>query len=158
MNLSKSTREVIVECRKTAEKLENDYIGIHHFYLAYSKQAFADKYDFKLTLTQKKEMVSYLKGVKLAHRNDDLFPITKELERALRNGSFQRWVFRDKQIDPIHIVLARLSVDIKDKHVYLQALSEYGIKYGNFRRKMIYTQFNRPLRILGIAKLIRWVF
>ena len=70
MKLSKRTENLIAECRWIAEKLENDFVGLKHFYLAYSKQAFKDKYDFKLTLTQKKKLVSDLKAIKLAGRKD----------------------------------------------------------------------------------------
>lgn len=65
---------MIAECRWTAEKLQNDFIGLKHFYLAYSKQNFKDKYDFKLTLTEKKQLVRSVKGIRLARRKDDLFP------------------------------------------------------------------------------------
>jgi hypothetical protein len=158
MKLSKRTEDVIAECRRTAEKLQNDFIGLKHFYLAYSKQAFKDKYDFKLTLTQKKELIRSVKGTKLAGRKDDLFPLTTDFENALKTGDFHKWILRDEEIDPIHIFLSAVSEDVVNKRIYLQMLSDNGIKYGNFKRKMIDIHFNKVMRVFGIEKLISRIF
>jgi len=158
MKLSKRTEDVIAECRWTAEKLQNDFIGLKHFYLAYSGQGFKDKYDFKLTLTQKKELVRSLKGIKLAGRKDDLFPLTKDFENALKTSDFHRWILSDKEIDPIHLFLSGVSEDVVNKRIYLQMLSDNGITYGNFKRKMIDIHFNKLLRIVGVEKLISRIF
>lgn len=149
---------MIAECRWTAEHLENDFIGLKHFYLAYSKTAFRDKYDFKLTLTQKKELIKKIKGLKLGGVKDDQFPLTKDFEIALKTSTFHRWILSDKDVDPIHILLADVSEDTINKGIYLQTLADNGIKYGKFKSMMIDVHFNKALRILGLEKLISGIF
>jgi hypothetical protein len=158
MRLSKQTENLIAECRWTAEKLENDFIGLEHFYLAYSKAAFRDKYDFKLTLTQKKEFIKDIKGIKLAGRKDNMFPLTKDFEIALKTSAFHRWILNDKDIDPIHILLSGFSGDAINKGIYLRTLADNGVEYGKFKEMMIDVHFSRVLRIFELEKLISRIF
>lgn len=158
MKLSKRTEDLIAECRWTAEKLENDFIGLKHFYLAYSKAAFKDKYEFKLSLTQKKELIKNLKGFKLGGVKDNLFPLTKDFGNALDASTFHKWILNDKDIEPIHIFLSAASEDGINKNTYLQTLTNNGVKYGSLRKAMIDIHFNRILRVFGLEKLICRIF
>lgn len=158
MKLSKRTEDLIAECRWIAEKLDNDFIGLEHFYLAYSKTVFKDKYEFKLTVTQKKELIKSLKGLKLGGVENNLFPLTKDFEVALKTSTFHKWILKDKYIDPIHIFLSAVSDDTINKGIYLQTLTNNGIRYGNFRKAMIHIHFNRMLRVFGIELMISRIF
>jgi hypothetical protein len=158
MKLSKRSEDLIAECRWTAEKLGNDFIDLNHFYLAYSKAVFKDKYDFKLTLTQKKELIKNIKGLKVGGVKNDQFPLTKDFEIALKTSAFHKWILNDKDIDPIHIFLAAAKVGGLGKGTYLQTLADNGIEYGNFRKAMIDVHFNKVLSVFGVEKLISRIF
>lgn len=155
MKFSDSVTKLIVETRKIAERLDNDFIGLQHFLLAYNKFDGSVFPEFRLKFSDKKSLIKNIKGVKVTKTKSDNFPLTKDFEFVLESGSFQKWVLFEKVIEPRHLYLSIFSIERKNKSEYLRILESNHIKIGRFRKSMIEIQFNPIFRNLSIAKLVR---
>ncbi len=155
MELSNSVKGLVAETRKIAEKLGNDFIGLQHLLLAYNKYDDSNFKELRLTLSDRKELVSNVKGVRLTDSTNSNFPITKDLEFVLKNSSFQKWVLTDKVVEPKHLHLSILLLETKNKTEYFRILENHHISLNSLKRSIVSIQFIPILRYLGVAKLLR---
>ena len=155
MRFSDSVQGLIADTRKIAEKLDNDFIGLQHFLLAYNKFDDSALTGLKVSLSIKKDLIRNVKGLKLTKYKSSDFPLTVEFELVLKSSGFQRWVLGDKVIEPKHLYLSIFLIETKHREEYLQILNRNSIKMNSFKKRMIEIQFNPILRFLGIAKLFR---
>lgn len=147
---------LVAETRKIAERLDNDFIGLQHLLLAYNKFDNSDFKELRLTLSDKKELVSNVKGIKLTDSTiDGIFPLTKDLEFVLKNSSFQKWVLADKIVEPKHLHLSIFLLETKNKTEYFRVLDNNNVSLSRAKRSIVNIQFIPILRYLGIAKLLR---
>lgn len=156
MELSNSVKGLVAETRKIAERLDNDFIGLQHLLLAYNKFDNSDFKELRLTLSDKKELVSNVKGIKLTDSTiDGIFPLTKDLEFVLKNSSFQKWVLADKIVEPKHLHLSIFLLETKNKTEYFRVLDNNNVSLSRAKRSIVNIQFIPILRCLGIAKILR---
>jgi len=155
MKFSDSVQGLIAETRKIAEKLDNDFIGLQHFLLAYNKFDDSALTELKISLSVKKDLIGNVKGLELAKYKSSDFPLTKDFEFVLKCSGFQRWILGDKVIEPKHLYLSILLIDTENRDKYIGILNRNSIQLNSFKKRMIHIQFNPFWRIVGIAKILR---
>ncbi|PWS32062.1 hypothetical protein [Pedobacter paludis] len=153
MSLSKKTRNLIADCRKVAERYNNDYISLSHFFLVYNRYR-KNEADFKVSISQQKEFISSIIS-KIPVDTSKNFPLTVDFERALLYCHFHAWITSQKLVEPHHLLMAIFGDNADCKEKYLEYLTNNDFQLNKLKSLILDIFFNKFARSIGLIRIFK---
>ncbi len=146
---SDETKNLLLETKNIAKRLENNYIGVYHFFLCFNDFNQNGRLKLKVTLSEKKEILKDINGKKLDLKGKKEFVMSKQLEESCIMSGFNSWLMGDKDVEPEHIYLGIIGYSTEQKELYMQLIKEANIPLNWLKKILIHFYFTIIFKRIG---------